>query len=254
MRAAVKGAGRGAAARKAAVRRSAVRSTRRANRALAGFVVAVGLFLLVASRVLVNASWSDDAWGNLLLPLGSPQRGDVVIFDPPDALGATAPYLKTVRGLPGAVVGVDEKRWVSLDGERVGRAKAFALDGWPLVTITPARIPPGHYYLHADHPDSHDSRYAEIGLVPRERILGRAVALPEEGCQRLGNGTTLSVSPVGLVLMRISWGSPSPAALLEQSCNSYSVSGFRSTKEKCVRGVSNPKLQASVPASRMRTT
>ena len=42
----------------------------------------------------------------------------------------------------------------------------------------PGAIPPGHYYLHTDHPDSHDSRYAEIGLVPRERILGRALALP----------------------------------------------------------------------------
>ena len=146
---------------------------------VAGFVVVAGLFLVLMSRVHVNASWSDDAWGYLLLPLGSPQRGDVVIFDPPDALGAAAPYLKTVRGLPGTVVGVDEKVWVSLDGERVGRAKAFALDGRPLVPIAPARIPPGHYYLHAGHPDSHDSRYAEIGLVPRERILGRAVALPD---------------------------------------------------------------------------
>ena len=146
---------------------------------VAGFVMAVGLFLLLMSRVHVNASWSDDAWGYVLLPLGSPQRGDVVIFDPPDALDAAAPYLKTVRGLPGAVVGVDEKLWVSLDGERVGRAKAFALDGRSLLPVAPARIPPGHYYLHADHVDSHDSRYAEIGLVPRERILGRAVALPD---------------------------------------------------------------------------
>ena len=26
---------------------------------------------------------------------------------------------------------------------------------------------------------SHDSRYAEIGLVPRGRILGRAIAMPD---------------------------------------------------------------------------
>ena len=42
----------------------------------------------------------------------------------------------------------------------------------------PASSRPDHYYLHADHVDSHDSRYAEIGPVPRERILGRAFALP----------------------------------------------------------------------------
>ena len=40
-------------------------------------------------------------------------------------------------------------------------------------------MPPGRFYVHADHVDSHDSRYAEIGLVPRERILGRAVPLPD---------------------------------------------------------------------------
>ena len=60
----------------------------------------------------------------------------------------------------------------------VGWAKTHALDERPLKAIGPGRIPPGHFYLHADHVDSHDSRYAEIGLVPRHRILGRAIAMP----------------------------------------------------------------------------
>ena len=164
---------------KAAVRRTAVRSTRSGNRILAVFAVVAGLFLFGASRVHVNASWSDDAWGYLLLPMGAPRSGDIVIFDPPAALGASAPYLKRVLGVPGAAVSVDAAGEVSLNGEAVARAKPRALDGRPLHPIAPVRIPPGHYYLHADHADSHDSRYAEIGLVPRERILGRAVALPD---------------------------------------------------------------------------
>ena len=61
----------------------------------------------------------------------------------------------------------------------MGRAKSHALDGRPLEAIAPGVIPSGHYYLFADHADSHDSRYAEIGLVPRGRILGRAIAMPE---------------------------------------------------------------------------
>ena len=40
-------------------------------------------------------------------------------------------------------------------------------------------IPPGRFYLHGEHIDSHDSRYDEIGLVPRERVLGRAAAMPD---------------------------------------------------------------------------
>ena len=68
---------------------------------------------------------------------------------------------------------------VRIDGEPVGRAKTHALDGRPLAPIAPGTIPPGRFYVHADHVDSHDSRYAEIGLVPRGRILGRAIAMPD---------------------------------------------------------------------------
>ena len=171
--------GREAAAQRAVVRRAAVRSTRSGNRILAAFAVAAGLFVLVASRVHVNASWSDDAWGYLLLPMGNPRKGDVVIFDPPENLRAQAPYLKRVIGAPGDAVSVDAAGEVSLNGEAVARAKPRALDERVLQPITPVTIPTGHYYLHADHADSHDSRYAEIGLVPRDRILGRAVALPD---------------------------------------------------------------------------
>ena len=153
--------------------------TTRGNRVLAVFALFTGAWLLLVSRVYVNASWSDEAWGYVIVPLGTPEQGDIVIFDPPTDLGASAPYLKTVLGLPGARIEVGAGGWVRLDGEAVGRAKAMALDGRALEAIASQTIPPAHYYLHAHHADSHDSRYAEIGLVPGERILGRAVALPD---------------------------------------------------------------------------
>ena len=150
----------------------------------AGLVVMVALAMLwlaAASRVHVNASWSDEAWGYAAFPLfgEAPKVGDRVLFEPPDSVGSRVPYTKTVRGLPGMTVTVGADRTVFLDGEPVGRAKTHALDGRALAAIAPGVIPDGHYFLYADHPDSHDSRYAEIGLVPRSRILGRAVALPD---------------------------------------------------------------------------
>ena len=153
--------------------------TARGNRMLALFVALAAVWLLLASRIHVNASWSDDAWGYFVMPLGTPELGDRVVFEPPEGLGANVPYLKTVRGLAGARIAVDRDRVVWVNGEAVGRAKPFALDGRPLEAIAPGVVPPGHYFVHADHRDSHDSRYAEIGLVPRERILGRAMALPD---------------------------------------------------------------------------
>ena len=154
---------------------------RRRRVGLAVMLALAALWLAAASRVHVNASWSDEAWGYAALPLfgEAPEIGERVLFEPPDSVESPVPYLKTVRGVPGMRVSVGPDRTIFLDGEPVGRAKTHARDGRPLEAIAPGVIPPGHYFLHADHPDSHDSRYAGIGLVPAARILGRAAALPD---------------------------------------------------------------------------
>ena len=164
-------------------------SPRRRHVGLAVMILLAAVWLSAASRIHVNASWSDEAWGYAAFPLfgEDPKIGDQVLFDPNPApglgqaetIGARVPYLKTVRGVPGMRIAVGPDGTVFLNGVPVGPAKPQALDGRPLEAIAPGVIPPGHYYLHADHRDSHDSRYAEIGLVPRGRILGRAVAMPD---------------------------------------------------------------------------
>lgn len=147
--------------------------------ALAACAGLVALAWAGLSRVYINASWSDGAWGYLILPLGEPELGDAVLFAPPAEIDAPIPYLKTVHGLPGAQVTVDADRMVAVDGVVLGRAKEAARNGRPLEAVAAGVAPAAHYYLHAGHADSHDSRYAEVGFVPRERILGRAVPLPD---------------------------------------------------------------------------
>ena len=155
-------------------------TTRSRNRVLVAMAALAALWLVAASRVHVNASWSDGAWGYLALPIiGDPGIGDAVLFDPPAAIGADVPYLKTVRGMPGARVEVWADRAVSVDGLVLGTAKSEARDGRPLEAIASGTVLPGHYFLHGPHRDSHDSRYAEIGFVPRGRIRALAVALPD---------------------------------------------------------------------------
>ena len=157
-----------------------VRANPRGFRFLVCMAILSGLWLAAASRVHVNASTSDGAWGYFALPLiGAPKRGDLVLFDPPEAAGSPIPYLKRVRGLPGERVEVDAERRIRLNGEFLGVAKRRALDGRALEAIKPVVIPQDHYYVHADHVDSHDSRYEEIGLIPLERIRGRALPLPD---------------------------------------------------------------------------
>ncbi len=154
---------------------------RRRRIGLAAMIALAALWLAAVSHLHVNASWSDGAWGYAAFPLfgEAPEVGDRVLFEPPEDVGSKVPYLKTVRGVPGMAVTVGPGGTVFLDGEPVARAKAHALDGRPLVAIAPGIVPQGHFYLHAGHVDSHDSRYAEIGLVAAERILGRAVAMPD---------------------------------------------------------------------------
>ena len=140
-------------------------TARSRNRALLAMAALATMWLLAAARIHVNASWSDGAWGYFALPvLGDPKVGDVVLFDPPEGIGAGVPYLKTVRGLPGARV-------------QVGPARTR--NGRPLATVAPGIVPSVHYVLHGPHRDSHDSRYAAIGFVPRDRIRARAVPLPD---------------------------------------------------------------------------
>ena len=161
---------------------SALGKKRNARIGLAVMVLLAVLWLLAISRIHVNASWSDPAWGYFVLPMwGNPEPGNLVIFEPPvpESGIPRIPYLKTILGTPGMRVSVDSDGTVTVGNTVAGEAKTNALDGRPLKQTEPTIIPPGHYYVHADHVDSHDSRYAEIGLVPRERILGRAFPLPD---------------------------------------------------------------------------
>ncbi len=156
-------------------------AARRRRIGLVAMIAVAALWLAAVSHVHVNASWSDGAWGYAAFPLfgEDPKPGDRVLFEPPATVGSKVPYLKTVRGVTGMRIEIGTGGTVLLDGEPVARAKPHTLDGRPLAAIAPGIIPPGHFYLHADHVDSHDSRYAEIGLVPRGRILGRAIAMPD---------------------------------------------------------------------------
>ena len=179
---------------------------------LACMAALAALWLALASRVHLNTSWSDGAWGYLALPLlGAPGPGDAVLFDPPGTVGSEVPYRKTVRGVPGDRIEVGPDRIVTVAGIALGRAKTHALDGRPLEAVAAGTVPAGHVYVHGEHPDSHDSRYAEIGLVPVERIRALAPALPdlpwlgldgplvgpEDGRARVGTGEAGARAPAG---------------------------------------------------------
>jgi signal peptidase I len=99
---------------------------------------------------------------------GQPERGDVVVFDPPEN-NADVPYIKRIIGIPGDVIEVrDQKVWVN------GKALEEPYLSRPtLYTLNPTPVPSGQYFVLGDNRnnsvDSHGG-----WTVPRENIVGRA--------------------------------------------------------------------------------
>lgn len=134
-----------------------------------------------------------------IVELGSPQRGDVVVFRKPS--DPSTNYIKRLIGLPGDTVEVREKRvYVNgnelpveidgfyeghgHDGVRIGVEHVGSLEH--RVLYWPGResregiyvVPPGHYFFMGDNRDnSQDSRYEGVGFVPEGNLVGKAVRI-----------------------------------------------------------------------------
>jgi signal peptidase I len=134
-----------------------------------------------------------------VVALGEPQRGDVVVFRLP--ADPSTNYIKRLVGLPGDHVVVRDKRvWVNgeeqpvtLDGVYEGFGHTGAQIAVEQLGATPHRVlyipnrpsydfddvvPAGHYFFMGDNRDnSRDSRFPEVGYVPADLVVGKAVVV-----------------------------------------------------------------------------
>lgn len=127
-------------------------------------------------RFSVNLTDSLPHWAFLIDRADrSPDVGQLVAFSPPPSrwFTAGAVFAKIVAGGPGDLV---ERRGNAfyVGGRLAGVAKARARDGSATRLGPEGIIPAGHYFVVTSHPDSLDSRYADIGWIPASRILGVA--------------------------------------------------------------------------------
>lgn len=128
--------------------------------------------------LMINATDSLPNWAFLVESGRFPERGDYVIFDPGhDPMTAKyfgakpAPFTKIAVGLPGDVVtrqGAD----VFVNGERIASLKATTKRGDPLEQGPVGEVPKGCIFAATAHKDGFDSRYAHIGFVCRDRLVG----------------------------------------------------------------------------------
>ena len=109
-----------------------------------------------------------------LIPLGKPQRGDVIVFRFPD--DEDKDFIKRVVGIPGDSVALRNKR-VWINGELLPEPYVQHADpniqGHPRDNLSPLTVPPESYFVMGDNRDhSMDSRF--WGFVKLQKIKGKA--------------------------------------------------------------------------------
>ena len=138
--------------------------------------------LEINDRVLVN---------KLSYRFGAIERGDILVFDSPEAIdversfparvfrsigeatGLTSPdtvLIKRVIGLPGETVAITDNR-VFVNGEPI--AEPYLPDGVSMRDFEEFSVPADHVFMMGDNRNqSRDSRF--FGAIPRDDIVGRA--------------------------------------------------------------------------------
>lgn len=113
--------------------------------------------------------------------LGDPQRGDIAVFDPPNA--ATEMLIKRVIGIPGDTVELRRKK-VTVEGQERNDADLYingVLTEEPYFINRPCAncngtwtLGPDEYFMMGDNRNqSNDSR--AFGVITRDRIVGKAI-------------------------------------------------------------------------------
>jgi signal peptidase I len=114
---------------------------------------------------------SQDSGTDEWYPFHPPQRGDIVVFQPPTM--HSEPYIKRIIGLPGERVSIHDGA-VHIDGKRLDEPYLNApTNGQGVMTDGSHVVEPDHVFVLGDNRgNSSDSRM--FGSIPISSIIGKA--------------------------------------------------------------------------------
>ncbi len=100
--------------------------------------------------------------------LGPPQRGDVIVFEPP--VSAEGDYVKRVIGLPGELVEVRNGQVLvngqSIDEPYVVRPASYSMDA--------RRVGPDELFVLGDNRNMSSDSHS-WGMLPMDKVVGKAI-------------------------------------------------------------------------------
>lgn len=106
-----------------------------------------------------------------------PKPGDFVVLDQPGYPDVPpSRWVKILAGQEGSEITHWNGR-VQVDGHDYGLVLDQTSRGRQLVPGPVGVVPTGHIFVVGTHDRSYDSRYAEVGFIPVQRVIGRAVPL-----------------------------------------------------------------------------
>lgn len=113
----------------------------------------------------------DRVWTDKLFLRFTPiQRGDIIVFDPPESVHAEYPYIKRAIGLPGETVEV-KRGTVLINGQPIEEPYIAAV---PSYSWGPTTLAADEYFVLGDNRTASNDSHV-WGLLKRERISARAV-------------------------------------------------------------------------------
>lgn len=102
-----------------------------------------------------------------------PQRGDIIIFEPPEEMNEGTDFIKRIIGLPGEQVEVCSGEGVYINGSLISEPYIKEV---PMYDFGPVLVPENSYIVFGDNRNcSADSHYWSYPFISFDDIDGKAV-------------------------------------------------------------------------------